>query len=189
MPAIKVGHPYKIKGKEYLCVRITCREETYLANADSASIKYAQQLQPRSGALTVKFECDDFKKGDVITEKLEEVRFTAILCPEPLVIKNYHTYKKEEDNGDEGIKAAIAAEAKSAEPQAIGQRYEDQTGLRESVSGEDSDAPHDTGRVSEARAVDPEQGGAHSETLDGDCDSAGGPMAEPLSGSGSDGLL
>jgi len=46
------------------------------------------------------FQTDEFEKGDIVTERLEEIRLRELDSNSPLVIHNYHTYTKEQQEND-----------------------------------------------------------------------------------------
>lgn len=143
--SIEVGQPIRIKGEPYMCIRVTRRKETYLANVDSETIKSNHKLNPctrglRPSVLIIRWECEDFEVDDVITEELEEIRFTGINEANPLMIVNYHTYKKEIPYGEQRPEAADSQQAESDNSEA------DQSGSE----GGSSIRPEDTSDASAA---------------------------------------
>jgi hypothetical protein len=166
MQSVKVGQALTIRGQVYMCIRITKREETYVASVDSVTVKQNHKLNPslRGGSsFCMKFECDDFEVDETITERLEEIRFQGLEVANPLTVINYHTYTKEiEADGESGTKTTSSGEAEEAQPQAGEPGPSGGSGLRAEGADQDSGAGDGAGPLREGGTCSTEQEGEHA---------------------------
>ena len=118
--SVRVGQAILIKGEEYVVESIYKREHTRKIHVGSADAR--KQAKAICHFLR-DMDCDEFNEGDVVHESMEEVRLLRTHDNSPLIIHNYHNFKKEthgtenriEDDsvrptGDEGFRATSTGE-------------------------------------------------------------------------------